>query len=321
MLHLLYGENDLQREEALAEIVQQAGLMPDLRDLNTEVLEGSATAADLLRACSTIPFLGDVRIVIARDLLSQKKGPATKEADEIAAYLPDLPSTTILIFCESKALSAKNPVLAQAKKLNANIQAFAVPKSRDLSGWIVQRTKMHHGAIDFNAAALLGQNIGPNLRLLDQEIRKLMLYCGENKPITVEDVKVMAPYIQSADVIFAMVDAIGQRDPRSAALYLHRWLEVGEHPLGIFGMIVRQFRLLLQVRWLADRNMSEPDIAARLKLHSFVTGKIRAQAQHFTPEQLRAAYQLLVDSDLAIKRGLLEAEAALDLLIVQLTSL
>ena len=148
-----------------------------------------------------------------------------------------------------------------------------------------------------------------------------MLYCGEDKPITSEAVKVMATYIQSADVIFAMVDAIGQRHPRNAMLYLHRLLEVGEHPLGIFGMIVRQFRLLIQVRWLADRQMSQPDIAAKLKLHPFVTKKIRAQAQRFTLEQLRAAYQLLVNSDLAIKRGLLEAEAALDLLIAQLTSL
>lgn len=86
-------------------------------------------------------------------------------------------------------------------------------------------------------------------------------------------------------------------------------------------MIVRQFRLLIQVRWLADRGVSEPDITARLKLHPFVTRKIRAQAQRFTPEQLRAAYRLLVDSDLAIKRGMLETEAALDLLIVQLTNL
>ena len=321
MLHLLHGENELQREEALAEIVQQAGLTPDLRDLNTEVLESPVTAAALCRACSTIPFLGDVRIVIARELLAQTKGQAGKEIDEIAAYLPDLPHTTILIFCESKAIAAKNPVLAQAKKLNADIRAFAVPNTKELSRWIVDRTKMHQGVIDFNAAALLGQNIGPNLRLLDQEIRKLMLYCGENKAITVEDVKVMAPYIQSADVIFAMVDAVGQRNPRDAMLYLHRLLEVGEHPLGIFGMIVRQFRLLIQVRWLADRRMSEPDIAKRLKLHPYVTGKIRAQAQRFTPEQLRTAYQVLVDSDLAIKRGLLEAEAALDLLVAQLTSL
>ncbi len=88
----------------------------------------------------------------------------------------------------------------------------------------------------------LAQNIGVNLLLLDQEIQKLLLYVGEDVPITAEDVNVMVPYIQSADVIFQMVDALGQRDARLAASHLHRLLDVGEHPLGIFGMIVRQFR-------------------------------------------------------------------------------
>lgn len=317
-VHVLHGDNDLQREEALSKIIHAAGLTPDLRDLNTEVLTGSVTVADLRRACSTIPFLGDARIIIARDILAQAKGQAAKE---IAAYLPDIPPTTTLIFCESKTIAAQNPVLAQARKMDADIQTFVAPGAKALPGWIANRTKMHQGNIDFAAAALLAQNIGGNLRLLDQEIQKLLLYCGENKTITVDDVKVMVPYIQSADVVFNMVDAIGQRNPHSAATYLHQLFEVGEHPLGIFGMVVRQFRLLIQVRWLADRNTSEQDIAARLKLHPYVTQKVRAQTGHFTPQQLRAAYRLLTESDLAIKTGLLEAEAALDLLIVQLTRL
>lgn len=317
-VHVLHGDNDLQREEALSKIIHATGLPPDLRGLNTEVLSGPVTVAELRRACSTIPFLGDVRIVIAREALSQAKGQAAKE---IAGYLPDIPPTTTLIFCESKTVPAQNPVLAQAKKMGADIQTFTVPSAKELPRWISDRTKMHQGNIDFAAAALLAQNIGGNVRLLDQEIQKLLLYCGENKTITTDDVKVMVPYIQSADVVFNMVDAIGQRNPRSAATYLHQLLEVGEHPLAIFGMVVRQFRLLIQVRWLADRNASEQDIAARLKLHPFVTQKVRAQAQHFTPEQLRAAYPLLTESDFAIKRGLLQPDAALDLLIVQLTSL
>ncbi|HOU15112.1 MAG TPA: DNA polymerase III subunit delta [Anaerolineae bacterium] len=317
-VHILHGDNDLQREEALAKIIHAAGLTPDLRDLNTEVLASSTTVAELRRACSTIPFLGDVRIVIARDILTQTKGPAAKE---IAAYLPDIPPTTALIFCESKTVPAQNPVLTQAKKLDADIQAFAVPTTRELTGWVVNRTKMHQGRIDYAAANLLAQHIGGNLRLLDQEIRKLLLYCGESNTITADDVRVMVPYIQSADVIFDMVDAIGQRNPQNAATYLHRLLAVGENPLGIFGMVARQFRLLIQVRWLADHAMSEAQVAARLKLHPYVTQKVCAQADRFTPEQLRAAYSLLTESDLAIKTGLLEAEAALDLLIVQLTRL
>jgi DNA polymerase III subunit delta len=104
--------------------------------------------------------------------------------------------------------------------------------------------------------------------------------------IRVEDVQVMVPYVQSADVIFQMVDALGQRDPRRAATDLHRLLDVGEHPLGIFGMIVRQFRLLLQIRWMSDRHQPQQQIVSRLKLHPYVVRKILAQAERFTIGQL-----------------------------------
>jgi DNA polymerase-3 subunit delta len=318
MLYILHGANDLQREEVLAAIVDAVGLTPDLRDLNTEVLHAPVSESDLRRACSTIPFLGDVRIIIARDVLGQTKGQAAKD---IAAYLPEMPPTTTLVFSESKNISAKHPVLTQAKKMQADIQQFGAPKAKELPRWIRQRTQKLGGNIGPRAAAMLSQNIGGNLRLLDQEIRKLLLYCGENKTVTVDDVKAMVPYVQSADVIFNLVDAIGQRNARTAAFYLHRLLDVGEHPLGIFGMVVRQFRLLIQVRWMMDHGSNEQEIIARLKLHPFVAQKVRGQARQFTPNQLRTAYQMLSDSDLAIKRGLLEGDVALDLLVAQLTSL
>jgi DNA polymerase-3 subunit delta len=318
MLYVFHGENELHREEALAEVIEASGLMPDLQDLNVETLTGPAPAGELRRTCATMPFLGDVRVVIARDVLAHAKD---KGAQEIAAYLPNLPPTTHLVFVESKALPKRDPVLAQAQKLKADIRRFNVPGSRDLPGWISARAQKREGRIEPSAAALLARNIGPKLRILDQEIQKLLLYVGPDRPIASDDVRIMVPYVQSADVIFNLVDAIGQRNPRNAALYLHRLLDVGEAPLPIFGMIVRQFRLLIQVRWLMDRQLSEQEIVARLKLHPYVGKKVRTQAYRFTLEQLRTAYPILAQADLAIKTGRLSPEAALDLLLVELTSL
>ena len=318
MLFILHGENALRRAEALADAVKQSGVAPDLRDLNTDIRLPPVQAGEVCRACSTIPFLGGVRIVIIKDALRKDKGALSKE---IAAYLPDLPSTTYLIFDESKKLGARNAILKFAKKNDARIVPCELPSTKALPRWIQQRVRQQGGKIEPRAASVLAQNIGSNLLLLDQEIQKLQLYCGERKTITLEDVQVMVPYVQSADVIFSLVDAIGQRNSRTAARHLHRLLDVGEHPLGIFGMVVRQFRLLIQIRWLVEHRVSEQESAKRLKLHPYVTRKVRGQASHFTPRQLYQAYQLLADSDLAIKTGQLPADIALDLLIAQLTSL
>lgn len=318
MFYVLHGNNALAQTEALDSIIARTGLPADFREFNTETLSFPYTAAELHQACSTVPFMGGARIVIARQGLSKDKGSLV---EELVAYLPDLPPSTHLIFIEAQKLKAKHAVLKLAQKLDARVQLFELPSARDLPAWIRQRVHHHKGDIEPGAAATLAQNIGPNLQLLDEEIKKLLLYCGERKTITLQDVQVMVPYIQSADVIFNLVDAIGQRNPRSAAHYLHRLLDVGEHPLGIFGMIVRQFRLLIQIQWLCDQRYVDAEIASRLKVHPYVAKKVSGQVRHFTADQLRTAYHLLLESDLAIKRGALPADTALDLLVAQLTRL
>lgn len=344
MIIILHGENALQRRELLAAVVARSGLSPDFGEINTETLTESISAGELRRACLAIPFLGDVRVVIVREALAKLKGD---EAQAVAELLPDVPPTTWLIFDEGHALPKKHPVLSAAVGLGAEVTACGLPDTRDLPQWIRQRVERYGGKIDSRAAALLAQNIGANLLLLDQEIQKLLLYVWEDTStvaedasiaiedastkvedvstkiedasITVEDVNVMVPYIQSADVIFQMVDALGQRDARLAATHLHRLLDVGEHPLAIFGMVVRQFRLLIQVRWMSDRRQTQPQIVSHLKLHPYVVSKVYSQAARFSAVQLREAYRLLYRTDVAIKRGEMPADMALDLLVAQLT--
>ncbi|MBD3307693.1 DNA polymerase III subunit delta [candidate division KSB3 bacterium] len=318
MLYLLHGENDLKREEALASLIESTGLTDDLRDLNLETLSGPVTAGDLSRACDPIPFLGDARVVIVREGLKTLTGDAARS---VAEYFEALPPTTHLAFVEEKKVSKRSIIYKALDNLNAKIKDFTLPNNRELPNWIVARTRSRGGRIDRRAAAQLAQNIGPKLRILDQEIQKLMLYVGEDGVIMPEDVQVMVPYIQAADVIFNMVDAVGQRNPQHATIYLHRLLDAGEHPLGIFGMVVRQFRLLMQVRWMLDHRHSEREIISRLSLHPYVAQKIRAQARRFTLRQLREAYRILMENDLSIKKGQISPESDLDLLMAQLTRL
>jgi DNA polymerase-3 subunit delta len=317
MLHLIHGENALEQDEALARLLDELADQ-EMLGLNRETLEPPLTLGELRRACDTLPFLGGSRVVVVKGALKKGRDSWLKK---LVDYLPALPETTLLIFLERQSLPKRHPVLKLAKS-QGRVQHFKVPSSRDLPGWIRARCKKRGCVIEPRAMMLLAQNIGSNLYQLDQEIQKLQLYKGDQGPISEEDVRLLVPYVQSADVIFDMVDALGQRKPHIAAQHLHRLLDVGDqHPLSIFGMVVRQYRLLIQVRWLMERGKTEREIAQRLKLHPYVAKKMRSQATFFTEEQLRGAYRLLVESDLAIKTGKLTPEAALDLLVAQLTRL
>jgi len=112
---------------------------------------------------------------------------------------------------------------------------------------------------------------------------------------------------------------LGRRDGQRAARLLHQLLDEGEHPLALLGMIVRQFRILIQVKELSERGLSQQDMAARLKLHPFVVKKAVRQAMNFSTEQLETIYRRLLETDVAIKTGQMDAVLALDMLVVGLS--
>jgi len=317
--YVFHGEDEFTRAETLADLKRRLG-PPDVVDLNTTLLDGrTLTLAELRHACDAIPFLAEKRLVIVEGLLAR----LTSQKDVLAAlpdYLPRLPETTRLVFIEDESLPARHPILQLAQREERGyVKRFDPPEAKGLPRWIEQRVRKHGGEIEPQAAGQLAALIGADLRLLDQEIAKLVTYTNAERAITETDVEAVVPYAQAA-VVFDLVDALGQRDGRTAAQTLHRLLDAGEHPLGLLAMIVRQFRLLIQVKELKAQGITSRDVAQALKLHPFPAGKLYNQATHFTTAQLETVYRHLLDTDVAIKTGEIETEVALDLLVAGLAA-
>ena len=166
--------------------------------------------------------------------------------------------------------------------------------------------------------AALAVFVGENLRLLYQEIEKLLTYAGPGRDLQKADVEALVHYAREAR-IFDLVDAIGQRQRETALRLLHQMLDDGTAPAYLMVMFARQFRLLLQGRELLDGGAGKEAIVAALKLHPFVADKVLLQARNFTLEHLERIYRRLLDADVAMKTGRAEETVALDLLVVELT--
>ena len=340
MFYILHGEDEFGRSEELDKLrAKLAAGDPAMASLNTSVFDGGrVTLSELRHACDTIPFMTDRRLVIVHGLLSRlaagrgSKGSNTAEEDEpawkrafvkeLAAYLPALPATTRLVFVEGEALPASHPILklakAEGEKQQAFVRLFPLPRDRDLVGWIRQRVREKGGQISPEASNLLATLVGPNPRLLDQELDKLLLYTGQ-EAIKISDVHTLVSQAREAS-IFDLMDSIGHRRVQDALQLLHRLLDAGEAPLYVLAMLARQVRILIQVSELRSRDLSEAEIATQLGLHPYVVKKALEQAHNFRMADLEAAHQKLVATDLALKTGRAEEELALDLLVVDLSS-
>lgn len=344
MIYLLHGPDELLRSERLATI--RAGLgAPELAELSTSWLDGRKTSvAEVCYHCDVMPFLTPRRLVIVNGLLAQLKrrqaggkkkdllpeedaGTATgsradAERDVLLAYLPTMPDTSDLVLLEAEPVARNErpyKALAQlASEGHAEIVLCDAPEERDLPDWVLRRAKHKGGVIEREAAFDLATSIGRNLRLLDNELEKLLAYRGDAGAIRREDVRLLVPYTQEAS-IFDMVDAIGQQDGPRAVRLLRELERDGAAPLYLLSMIVRQFRILVQVSDQMSLGLGKDEIAKAIGLHPFPTQKAMQQCRAWRMSDLAAAYDRLLAADLAIKTGKQPDDLAIELLVVELS--
>ncbi|HEX7588465.1 MAG TPA: DNA polymerase III subunit delta [Anaerolineae bacterium] len=334
MYYIFHGEDEFTRTEQVSKFRAQMG-DPQFADLNTLVFDGrKVTRAELQHACDAVPFLADKRLVIVEGMLvrfdPRRRGENAESesseeeanpglAKELKEYLARLPESTRLIFVEVKALAKNNPILKYAveDKKNAHVKEFAEPQARDLPKWIRERVKEKGSTFESGAVEELALHIGADLRLLDNEIDKLMMY-RNGQSIRIADVRTLTASVHEADV-FALVDALGHRETGAALKLLHAQVDHNAAPGYLLSMIVRQFRLLLQMKDLAARGKTLDAARTQLKLHPYVAEKTWKQALNFSMPQLIAIYQRLLDTDVAIKTGRSEPIVALDMLVAELT--
>ena len=326
VVYIFHGDDEFAIGQTLGGIESQLG-DPSTAEMNTTHLDGRALNLDeLVRATRAMPFLAERRLVVVLDPLGALK--SSKDRDKFKKILEEVPPTTALVIQISKPLvDARGrrggkvhwlETWAQTQNGRVFLREFLLPKGPQMANWIRSQAKERGGNFSHPAAALLGTYVGDDPRLAAQEIEKLLAYVNYQRPVEPDDVEYLVAYAGETSV-FDMVDALGTRNGREAQRLLHRLLDQDE-PLRLFGMVVRQFRLLLLTRELLDAGYRDTEIASAIKSPPFVVRKLMGQVRNFSLLQLEAIYRKLLDIDEAIKTGQTEGDVALDTLVAALTA-
>lgn len=325
MFYLFHGHDTHTQRETLTALLAKEG-DADMLSLNTTRLDSRVTFSELQGACDAMPFLARVRVVLVQDLF--KSIPDKAFMEKLEAYLPHLPPATRLIFLESQPLPENHRIIRLAGKDKLGyVKRFDLPKGDALERWVREHVTERGGRITPQAASLLAANVGgghddrdpmPVLPALTNEIEKLVLYKGSEAAIDVADVALLSPYA-AEDTIFELVDALGNRQSARAAELFQDKINEGADPFYLFSMFIRQFRLLLQTRYLLDEGERPAGIAEQMKQRPFVAEKLARQARNFTLPQLEQIYRRLLEIDVDAKTGKADLLTALHLLVAGLT--
>ena len=87
---------------------------------------------------------------------------------------------------------------------------------------------------------------------------------------------------------------------------------------GLFGMVVRQFRLLIQAREILDEGGAAETISRELGVQPFVARKLAGQAGRFSGARLSQIYHRLLVLDEGTKTSQWPPELALELFVAEL---
>jgi DNA polymerase-3 subunit delta len=331
---ILHGNDEFAIAAHIAKLCAGLG-DPASAELNIARFDGrlGLDFEALNTAVNAAPFLAPRRVmVLEHPIAAFASAPARKKFLEL---LDKAQPTTIIALVEyeelkrdhwllkwaaSRAPSGDRDYLAETGTSQAGTRAgvhvYNMPKRWEMPRWIEAEAKKQGGKIEPDAAARLSEMVGEDTRIAAQELTKLLTYVNFERPIRLLDVEKVS-IVSAQGSVFELVDALGQNDGKKAQRVLHQLLE-DEEAFELWGMVIRQFRLLLQAREMLDEHIAVQEIQKTLGLHEFVAQKVCKQAGHFPLSALEAIYHKLLEIDEAAKTSQVPLDLALDTLIVEL---
>ncbi|HEX6268869.1 MAG TPA: DNA polymerase III subunit delta [Anaerolineales bacterium] len=317
-VYFLFGNDEFAISRKLKEF-ESDFTDPTSAEMNSARLDArSMIEDDLNNAINALPFLAQRRLVLLSNPSAKYNNPSARK--KIFEFLERVPETARLVLYESVEPrdADKHWLNKWAEKNNKLIQikAFMLPRLRDMTGWIVNETRSQGGQIEPRAAEMLKDMVGVDTRQAGMEIAKLLAYVNWARPITSQDVEAVC-IVTSQQSVFDFVDALANGNGKSAQHLLHRLLE-SEDEFSLWGMVIRQFRLLIQAREILDGRGNQNDVARALGVHPFVAEKAAQQAGRFSIESLENIYRRLLKIDEGVKTSQVTLDLALDTLVMEL---
>lgn len=261
-------------------------------DLSREQASETDPALELVDLARTNPWMTDFRWIFVAN--------ADLGGERLADYLKKPSRRTVMVLASRKQGRDWPPI--EAVELLQSVRQW-------LQGRITEEGfQVEPGAID-----LLLEMVGEDLRKLDAEIEKQILYQTEDRSITVESVLAMTFAARQRDV-FEIISALADRDTAAALNLLRRLFEGGASPQNILGILYWNFKRLLVAREELSRGRSFFSLVKTLKIWSFKNQEQRVR--EFSVSFLEEILLRVRTTDQMLKSTTLDPRMQLERLIV-----
>jgi len=306
-VYLLYGEERYLRKQ-YKDKLKSALCAPD-DNMNNHYYEGkNLPVGEIIDLAETLPFFAEKRVIIIENSGWFKSG-----GEQMAEYLNDQNDSTIIIFVESEV--DKRSKLFKAVGNRGSAIEFAAQDENTLKRWVAGILKREGKKITENTVQLFLTKTGTDMENIYGELEKLICYCMDKEVVETQDVEAVCT-TRITSHIFDMVDAIADRRSRIALQLYYDLLALKEPPMRILFLIARQCNILLQVKEMQGKGISNKEMAGAIGVPAFAVNKYIAQAGKFKAGVLKNAVVKCVEAEEAVKTGRMNDVMSVEMLIM-----
>lgn len=305
-LYLLYGEEDYLKK--LYRDSLKKAVLEDSNDMNYSYFEGKDT--DILKikeTAETLPFFSDYRLITIED------SGFFKSANTLTDYLPGLPESAVIVFVE-KEIDKRNKLYKYINK-NGIVVEMKQMGPADTKRFISLMLKENGKQMREGTADYFLQQTGSSMSNIKNEMDKLISYTYGRKEITIGDIDAIC-CIQLTGRIFQMIDYAAMGKLKEALGLYNDLLELRESPMSILYLVTRQFNILLQAK--AVSGLTKNEIASKIQVPPFTVGKYVTQAGRFKSRQLIELLDECAETEYKFKRGLIDAQIGVEILLLKM---
>ncbi|WP_317911985.1 DNA polymerase III subunit delta [Carnobacterium maltaromaticum] len=319
-VYLFLGTESYLADSAKQTLIQ-ATLAEDERDLNFGIYDMEEVPVGVaLDDAESVPFFGDKRLVIMDrpNFFTAEKSKQKIDHDLVwlENYLKNPPDFTILAFFAPYEKLDERKKITKLLKKTATVVEVNTLSEKEVRHFLKDTIANEGYTMTPEAFELFIQLTDAKLSTAMSELPKLLLFSSDTKQITKSAVNDLVAKSLEQN-IFALVEYVLKRQTANALSLYQDLLLQKEDPIKINAILMTQFRLLLQVKFLEKKGYQQGDSAGMLKVHPYRVKLAIQQARKFSEKVLISAFEGLVDAEYRLKTGQGDKEMQFELFVLQ----
>ena len=330
-VYLFVGGDDALKREAVSRLIAPL-LDPSSADFDREVFEigvdaNADQAQNILSAAAGAPMFSERRVVVVNNVQRMSK----EEQEVLAAGLSRVCELSCLILVAGapeyeggrpKSRTAVSAKLQTAAGKAGDVVICDPPAAADLKSRAVEILRERGKTAEPAALEVLartaviasadrgGGGKSGDVLVLTHELEKMIAYVGDRARITQADALAVTSR-GSEENIFALLDAVGQKNAPKALAQIDAMMSAGERPDGVTAralvMLARQLRMIYAAKFLGEKkgedvqDLLSGELLGLANRQAFLLRSLQEQGRKWTYDQLRMGLRRVLAGDMSLK--------------------